>query len=133
MTKHEERECALILLFEMDLNGSSFEETLEVTEEAYDLVSNKTALDLVKSVLAHKDDIDEIITRFSTTRVIARIPKINLNIMRIAICEMLYNDKVPDKVAINEAIELSKEYADKQDSSFISGLLGTYYREKNNE
>ncbi len=132
MTRHEEREAALMLLYQLELNSSDYEEILETNTESFELETNASALRLVKGVGEKKEEIDEIIARFSTTRSVQRIPKVNLTIMRMAIYEMLLGE-IPDKVAINEAIELSKEYADKQDSSFISGLLGSYYREKNNE
>lgn len=133
MTRHEEREAALILLFQMELNGSDLDETLALTEEAFELETNSAVLKIASGVSEHKDEIDEIISRYSKTRAVSRISKVNITIMRIAVYEMLFNSEVPDKVAINEAIELSKEYAEKQDSNFISGLLGSYYRDKNDE
>lgn len=130
MTRHEEREAAFILLFEMELNGYDLNETLSVTEDAFELETNSAVLKIASGVTEHRKEIDEVISRYSKTRAINRISKVNLTITRIAVYEIMFSDNVPDKVAINEAIELSKEYAEKQDSNFISGLLGSFYRDK---
>jgi N utilization substance protein B len=95
------------------------------------LEANSASVKLASGVLENKDEIDALITKYSPTRKIGRMAKINLVIMRIALYEMDYADETPDKVAVNEAIELSKKYALDADSKLISGLLGSYFREKN--
>ena len=71
--------------------------------------------------------------KYSTTRSVARISKVNLVLMKIAIYEMKYNDKVPGAAAINEAVELGKKYAYKQDCSFINGVLNSCLEEIEND
>ena len=70
-----------------------------------------------------------IIESYSPSRKLDRISYINLAIMKIALYEMKYCPSVPDKVAINEAIEFAKEYADKTDVRFINGVLNSYYKD----
>lgn len=129
MTRREVREGAFILLFEMELNNLSIEETLEATIEAFELVENNDTLKIVKGVTEHKDEFDEEIGKYSPKRSVARISRINITLLRIALYEIKYDSNVPPKVAINEAIELAKKYADENDKSFISGILGSYYKD----
>ncbi len=130
MTRREIREAAFIILFQMQLNdGTSAEETAETTVEAYDMAMNSAVMKIVNGVTENMDKLDEIISKYSKTRAISRISKINLTILRIGLYEMDFDGNVPKKVAINEAVELSKMYADKQDSGFINGILGSYYKD----
>ena len=59
---------------------------------------------------------------------VERMTKVALSIMRLAIAEMLYMDDIPQGVSINEAVELAKKYAGKEDSSYINGILGSISR-----
>jgi N utilization substance protein B len=133
LTRHEIREGALLLLYQAELGGGELAEILAECEEAFGFDANAEMLRLAEGVLGNKDAIDAVISKYSRTRKVERIPKINLVIMRLALYEMDFLSDVPDKVAMNEAIELSKEYAYQPDSKFISGLLGNYYRDKYNE
>ena len=101
-------------------------------EEAFGLArSHETDL-IVNGVLSHDEEITGIIAKYSTTRSVARISKVNLIIMKIAIYEIKYDDKVPGAAAINEAVELGKKYAYKQDCNFINGVLNSYLEEFEN-
>jgi N utilization substance protein B len=134
LTRREMREAAFLLLYQLELAGAGVEdlaETMAECVEAFGLEANSASVKLASGVLENKDAIDALITKYSPTRKIGRMAKINLVIMRIALYEMDYADETPDKVAVNEAIELSKKYALDADSKLISGLLGSYFREKN--
>jgi len=133
LTRHEIREGALILLYQAELTGADLPEILAECEEAFGLEGNAAITGLAAGVLENKDALDEIIAKYSQTRKVERVPKINLVITRLALYEMDFLPEIPDKVAMNEAIELSKEYAYQPDSKFISGLLGAYYKDKYNE
>ncbi len=88
----------------------------------------KTLLD---TVLAKKNEIDKIIEKAAPQWPIDRIAPINRNILRIGLAELLYADheQVPYKVAINEAIELAKEFGSESSPKFVNGVLGTVYNE----
>ena len=90
---------------------------------------NSQSVKLAKGVAEHEDELNGIIESYSPSRKLDRISYINLAIMRIALYEMKYCPSVPDKVAINEAIEFAKEYADKTDVRFINGVLNSYYKD----
>lgn len=129
LTRHEMREAALLILFQMQLNSGTLEEIIEDCEETFELVHTKDSIKLVNGVIEHEEELTDIISKYSPSRAVNRISVINMVIMKIAIYEMKYCDNVPDKVAINEAIEFSKEYAEKNDVGFINGVLNAYYKE----
>lgn len=80
-------------------------------------------------VLSHFDELDARIEKYSNGWKKERIGKAELAILRLAIYEVLF-DEVPDAVAINEAVELAKLYADEKAPGFINGILGKVAREK---
>ena len=130
MTKHEIREAAFIILYQMELTGQSSAEIAESTYEAFEMPSNKLVLDLADKVWEKREELDKIIGNYSPSRATSRISKVDLTILRIAVYELAFEkEKVPPKVAINEAVELTKAYAEKNDRLFINGLLNSYYKE----
>jgi N utilization substance protein B len=133
LTRREMREAAFILLYQAELRAAGNPELAEITMdcvETFGLALNSASVRLAEGVLDNRDKLDEIIGRYSQTRKTGRIPKINLTIMRMGLYEMDFMPEIPDKVAMNEAIELSKDYAYEPDSKLISGLLGAYYKDK---
>lgn len=130
MTKHEIREAAFILLYQMELTNRDLEEIAECTSEAFEMPVNKAVISLVGKVWEKRAEIDGIIGKYSPSRAVSRISKINLTILRISVYELTYEkDKIPPKVSINEAVELSKAYADKSDKAFINGVLNSYFKD----
>lgn len=131
LTRREVREGAFIILYQT-LFGQSPQEIAEADEEAFGLVKNHETDAIVRGVMSHDEEITGFIGKYSTTRSVARISKVVLVIMKIAVYEMLYNDKVPGAAAINEAVELGKKYAYKQDCGFINGVLNSILEETEN-
>ena len=132
MTRRENREAVFLLLYQSSFNDSPLEEIAEAMSEEFELDAKPAEAELLikraKAVMENADKADEIIAKYSTTRRVERIPKVSVAIMRVALYEMDLDEEVPDKVAMNEAIELCKKYADSSDRGFVSGLLGSYYR-----
>ncbi len=81
------------------------------------------AENLVQGVWTHREELDELITRFSRNYRLSRLAAVDRNILRLAVYEILYNKEVPPVVAINEAIELAKEYGSEESGRFVNGLL----------
>ena len=130
MTKHEMREAAFIILYQMELTGQTAEEIAETSNEAFELPVNKAVLRLAQSVWEKKDELDAAIGKYSPSRAVARISKVDLAILRIAAYELMFDgNNVPPKVAINEAIELSKAYAQQNDTAFINGVLNSLFKD----
>ena len=131
LTRREVREGAFIILYQT-LFGQPLQEITEADEESFGLVHNRETDSIVQGVIAHDEEITGYIAKYSATRAVSRISKVNLVIMKIAVFEMLYNDKVPGAAAINEAVELGKKYAYKQDCGFINGVLNSCLEEIEN-
>ena len=130
MTKHEIREAAFIVLYQMELTNQSTEEIAECTSEAFEMPVNKAVISLADKVWEKRAAIDEIIGKYSPSRAVNRISKVNLTILRISIYELTYQkDTIPPKVSINEAIELTKAYADNSDKAFVNGVLNSYFKD----
>lgn len=130
MTKHEIREAAFIVLYQMELTNQSTEKIAECTSEAFEMPVNKAVISLADKVWEKRAEIDEIIGKYSPSRAVNRISKVNLTILRISIYELTYQkDTIPPKVSINEAIELTKAYADNSDKAFVNGVLNSYFKD----
>ena len=102
----------------------------ELFATAPDNVQMQYITDLVNLVFAHKEELNEQIEKYAKGWSLKRISKIALAIMRCALCEMQYMDDVPEKVAINEAVNLAKKYEEPETVSFINGVLGGFVRAK---
>ena len=125
MKRKRSREIAMELLFSMEISKNSYEETIECFVEDYEMdlktIDLEYIKEVMKSVVDHKEEIDEIIKNSLINWTIDRVSKVNLTIVRLAIAEMLYINDVPEVVAINEAIELTKKYSDDKSVSFVNG------------
>lgn len=88
---------------------------------------------ILKGVVEHLDEIDGIITKAAPEWPLAKISIVDRNVLRIGLYELLHADpnEVPPKVAINEAIEMAKNYGGPSSSRFVNGVLGTVFREIN--
>lgn len=133
MTRRETREAVFLLLFQNELSKSDIDEISEACAEAFDMELNAEVKSLARRASEHYEEFDGIIARYSETRAVSRISGINKTILRLALFEILYCPNVPNKVAANEAIELSKKYAEKQDSGFINAVLGHYLKDSGND
>lgn len=128
LTRPEIREGAFLELYQM-MFGATLEEIDELNADAFDMAKNQQTDEIVNGVLAHDEELCGVISKYSRSRSIARIARVNLVILKIAIYEMKYSDKIPPAGAINEAVELAKKYSLKPDSGFINGILNSYLEE----
>jgi len=85
--------------------------------------------DTVDGVIDNLGKIDEIISKYATNWPIAQITLIDRNTLRIGVYELKFNDEIPDKVAINEAIEVAKTYGGVASGKFVNGVLGAIYKD----
>ncbi len=131
MKRTEQREQAFILLFEKQFfTEKTCNELIDAFNETSEQKASKYAQEVFCKTCENTEVIDGYISEFAKGWKINRLPKVNLAILRLAICEMLYVDEVPDNIAINEAVELAKKYSGKEDSSFINGILGSVSRKE---
>lgn len=131
LSRPEVREGAFLILYQL-MFGTSLEEIDELNAEAFDMAKNEQTDEIVKGVMEHDEELRGIIARFSASRSVSRIAKVNMIILKIAVYEMKYCERVPNAAAINEAVELAKKYSLKADSGFINGILNSYMRELEN-
>ena len=129
MTRRERRDSAFKLVFEQLLRDDDINELYEIAEEIDEITVNDEVKKIVEGTLEHASELDEIISKYSKSRSIARISKLNLAILRIAMFESLYDDNTPMNAAISEAIKLSMMYTYQEDTAFINGVLGAFSRD----
>ncbi len=131
LTRREEREQAFVLLFEKSFNDETdISELYDIAVENEVIVESEFAKKLAFKALENKDAIDETIERNSVKWKMSRISKVSLAVMRLAICEILYFDDIPVGVSINEAVEICKKYASKDDYVFVNGILSSVAKEE---
>lgn len=80
--------------------------------------------ELAEGTAAHREELDELISRHSRGWPLERIAPLERNIMRVALYEAIYEDDVPVEVAIDEAVELAKEFCGADAPGFVNGVLG---------
>ncbi|NMN01673.1 transcription antitermination factor NusB [Bifidobacterium panos] len=125
MARSTARKRALNTLYEADEKG---QDILSLLDERIKVPGAQTplpeyAVDIVRGVAEHLSDIDAVLDECSTGWKVARMGVVDRNILRIAAWEIMYNDEVPDKVAIDEALGLAKTLCDDESPAFIHGLL----------
>lgn len=129
--KRKAREQAFIILFEKSFNSElTIDEILNIAVESEVIEKNKMTADIVRKAEEHIDDIDGVIEKNLKGWSKQRISKVSLALLRMAVCEMKYFDKVPVSVSINEAVEICKVYGSDEDKGFVNGILGSIAREK---
>jgi N utilization substance protein B len=126
-TRRKARAIALQALYEADCAGHETEEAVTrlLTEAGLSEENIAFTRGLVNGVIQNKEQIDHNIQSFAPTWPIAQIPAVDRNILRLAIFEILLDNKVPVKVAINEAVELAKIFGSENSPKFINGVLGS--------
>ncbi len=134
--RHLARSVVLQTLFEWDTTHASEKEASailarNVAEFGGDDADSPFMEQLLKGVLAKKEDIDLVIEKAAPDWPLARIAPVDRNILRLGLYELLFADRsqVPAKVAINEAIELAKTFGGDSSGRFVNGVLGAVYKE----
>ncbi|MBE5931529.1 MAG: transcription antitermination factor NusB [Lachnospiraceae bacterium] len=143
MTRRELREHTFLLLFRKDFhNAEEMEEQLTLYFEGIELTDDEqgesahyrfltlpegTDAEEVKArfhdVCSHRDEIDAVLAEAASGWKLNRIGKVELTLLRMALYEMRYDEQTPEKVAINEAVELAKKYGADASAGFINGVL----------
>ena len=126
-TRRRARAIALQALYEVDSVGRKEEAVADrlLAEAGLSEENSAFVRELVMGVVQSKDEIDLNIRRFAPAWPVEQIAMIDRNILRLAIFEILFNNKVPVKVAINEAVELAKSFGSESSAKFVNGVLGS--------
>jgi len=125
-TRRKARTIALKTLYEVDCVTHSAETVVErsLKEENLSEENNAFVRELVSGVTKNKHAIDSNIQKFAPALPVNQISPIDRNILRLAIFEILFDNKVPVKVAVSEAVELAKTFGSENSSRFVNGVLG---------
>ncbi|MGG0642911.1 transcription antitermination factor NusB [Sporosarcina gallistercoris] len=127
MKRREAREKAVQTLFQLDGTTLPVEEAISYISEGpidsfYEM--------LVKGTSEKQEEIDKVLTEKLENWSLDRLPKIERTILRLAVYELLYNEDVPHKVAVNEAIELCKTFGDEKSGRFVNGVLSKFEQQR---
>lgn len=118
------RNRALDVLFEAEQRSASAFEVLKARREKTDQVINPYTVDIVEGVVSMQSTIDEFLQTYAQGWTLDRMPSVDRIILRIGTWELLYNDDVPDNVAVSEAVSLARTLSTDESPAFINGLLG---------
>jgi N utilization substance protein B len=123
MKRREAREKAVQTLFQLDNTELSVDEAINyIVEEP----ANRFYEQLVRGTVQNKEAIDEVLTGKLEHWSLDRLPKIERTVLRIAVYELLFNEEVPHRVVLNEAIELCKTFGDEKSGRFVNGVLSKF-------
>jgi len=127
--RSKSRKRALDILYSADVRGDSINEALAAETARADADPKRSnswayARDIVVGITQHGDEIDELIETYAQGWTIGRMPAVDRAIIRIGIWEVLFNEEVPDGVAISEAVESATVLSTEDSAGFINGLLG---------
>ncbi len=136
-SRHLARSVAMQTLYEWDFSGQNVdspklvEKNIEEFGPSLEDVNKDFIRTLVKGVLEHQTTINQIIEKAAPEWPLDQITMVDRNVLRLGLFELLYGNKeeVPPKVAINEAIELAKNFSGESSGKFVNGVLGTVFRE----
>lgn len=135
LVHHIGRILALQTLYEVDLAGHTPHIVLERLQQEQMLPPEAVdfARALIKGVLTHKRQIDEWLAKTAPTWPVEQIAPIDRNILRLAIYEILLDNKTPVRAAINEAVELAKTFGSDNSAKFVNGVLGAISLSQHNK
>ncbi|MBU3110672.1 transcription antitermination factor NusB [Clostridium lacusfryxellense] len=127
MNRRKSREAAMKLLFEMSINKEKYEDIIENFKENTDMDLVDIDIEYITKVLAgvqeNKKEIDKNIEKHLIKWKLDRLSKMNLAILRISTYEILFEEEIPNKVSVNEGIELAKKYGEDSSPAFVNGIL----------
>ena len=128
--RSEEREFAFKMLYAGEFNSDPWRMQVERLDEESKRMATAFVNQLSSIYYDHKDDFDKIIIERLENWELGRIAVIDKVILRMALAEILYFEKIPPEVSINEAIELAKKYSTEKSGKFINGVLDAVYRKQ---
>ena len=132
MSRAAARESLFKLVYEYAVRGERDDFTLSLLSNGMSEDDSAYLVSSYDGVLAHKDEIMNVIAAHSRYFALDRIYKVDLAILAVAVYEILYRDDIPYSVSDNEATELAGKYSTDKSYSFVNGLLASVIKEKKN-
>jgi N utilization substance protein B len=125
------RKRALDILFASELRSEDPVVALDRAIEAGEGPTNDYTATLVRGVVEHQSRIDEVLTTYSKSWTLSRMPAVDRNVLRIGVFELLWGDSdVPESVAVSEALHLVQDLSTDDSPAFVNGLLGPVMRDR---
>ena len=126
MNRHQARELAFSLLFEHEFDKErAVAEMYDTAKASRDAEESKYVRTVIEGVAEHEAEIEALIAEASRGWSVSRISRVALSILKLSIYEMLYMPEIPIRVSLNEAIELTKDFAEEEARAFVNGILNT--------
>jgi transcription antitermination protein NusB len=128
--RRKARECALQILFQLEFNSGDPKDLLKVYWEPQKASRpiREYGTWIVETILGHGEAIDEAIQAASKNWRLARMAVVDRNILRIAVCELLYEPALVPAIVMDEAIEIAKRYSGEESAVFVNGVLDAVVR-----
>ncbi len=127
MTRQKQRKVVFQLVYALNYQGLEYKES--ILEEFYRQQENQEHLEYIDEtfdgIALHWEEINQLIEPALANWSMNRISAVCLAILRVAVYEVKFNPSIPDRVAVNEAIELAKEFGEEDSGSFVHGVLST--------
>jgi N utilization substance protein B len=128
--RREARELVIALLFETEFkDGEDVSEIYEISVENREIPEDDYIKRAYFGVCENKEKIDELIGKSTHGWRTNRLTRLSRSVMRLAVYEMLFEEKIPNSVSINEAIELTKKFDDPKAKAFVNGVLNSVKNE----
>lgn len=133
MSRRELREQVFKLLFRIEFNDEAempqqVQMFFEQEEKPVGESEREEIQDKYARILQKKEELDKMLNEKATGWNVSRMGKVDLTILRLALFEMLYDDKIPVSVAINEAVELAKRFGQMDSPGFVNGVLAKFVK-----
>jgi len=132
--RHLARTLAMQTLFMWDFNGQQKNNLLDIINKVFkcfapDFNDEGFVKKLIKGVTKNLSKIDKYIIKYATEWPLEQITTVDRNILRIGVYELIFDEGIPAKVAINEAIEIAKIFGGASSGKFVNGVLGAIYKD----
>ena len=124
------RRRAVEILFEAEQRGEDAREVMERRRLHSDALVSPYAEELVLGVTMRRGELDEYLETYSQGWTLERMPAVDRNVLRVGAWELLFNDDVPDGVAVAESVNLAKDLGGDDSPRFVNGLLGRLQKMK---
>ena len=133
MSRKKIRNEVMFIMYQMDINDKyDFEIQKNILKEKIEDINELYyAKGIIETFLNNKEKVDNHIINNLKKWKINRLPKVDLAILRLAITEFFFFNDIPIEVSVNEAVEMAKEYSDKDSAKFINGVLGGVITKEN--
>ena len=132
--RHLARTIAMQSLFLWDFQGKNEKDVKKILKGVFENFAPQFddqgfSESLIKGVMKNLKAVDIYITKYATEWPLDQITIVDRNILRIGVYELIFNDEIPAKVAINEAIEIAKAFGSESSGKFVNGVLGAIYKD----